>query len=71
MHTLFRVVQIKPINSDNRLWEVELKLINDTNYGLRILINKIRSKTPGSTGRDRLGPLLFQLGHFSKVEQVY
>jgi tetratricopeptide (TPR) repeat protein len=71
MHTLFRIGEIKPIDSNNRLWEVELKLTNDTDKELRILTNKIRMETRGSTGQDRLGRLLFKLGHFSKAEQIY
>ncbi|CAF0988643.1 unnamed protein product [Adineta steineri] len=71
MHTLFRIVDIKPYENDNRIWLVELKAINDTDHRLNKLTKNIRLETRGSTGWDRLGRLLLKLDQFNKAEQVY
>jgi hypothetical protein len=71
MHTVFRIGEIKQIDNNNRLYQVELKLTSIKNQQIIALTERMREETGGSTGWHRLGMLLIKLGKFDKAEQVY
>jgi tetratricopeptide (TPR) repeat protein len=71
MHTVFRIGEIKQIDNNNRLYQVELKLTSIKNQQIIALTERMREETRGSTGWHRLGMLLIKLGKFDKAEQVY
>ena len=71
MHTVFRIGEIKQIDSNNPLYQVELQLTSDDDPQLRALTERIREETPGSTGWQRLGQLLLKIGQFNKAEELY
>ncbi|CAF4105211.1 unnamed protein product, partial [Adineta steineri] len=71
MHTIFRVGAIKKVDNKNQLYQVELKLTSDDDQQLRLLTDRIRKETGGSSGWERLGKLLLQIGQFGKVEELY
>ncbi|CAF3968283.1 unnamed protein product [Adineta steineri] len=72
MHTIFRIGDIKPIDGNNHLYEVNLTLTNDNDQDLRTLTDHIRQETiPNSKGWYRLGELLIKMGQFNKAQEVY
>ncbi|CAF3849355.1 unnamed protein product [Adineta steineri] len=72
MHTVFRIEDIKPIDGNNDLYQVNLTLTNDNDQDLRTLTDRIQQETfPDSTGWHRLGLLLTKMGHFNKAQEVY
>ncbi|CAF4166554.1 unnamed protein product [Adineta steineri] len=71
MHTVFRVGEIKQMNNNNQLYQVELQLTSDDDQQLRLLTDRIREEASGSTGWQRLGKLLLKIGQFSKAEELY
>ncbi|CAF1293963.1 unnamed protein product [Rotaria sordida] len=72
MHSVFRIREIKPINKDNRLWQVDLSLTSDTDPELQTLTECLRNETfPTESGWYRLGALLITMGQFDNAYQVY
>ena len=71
MHTVFRIGEIKQIDSNNSIYQVKLQLTSDDDPQLRALTEHIREETPGSTGWKRLGQLLFKIGQYNKTEELY
>jgi tetratricopeptide (TPR) repeat protein len=72
MHTIFRICEIKPMNENHRLFQVELTLTSDNDQDLRVLTDSIREETfPYSKGWYRLGSILLKLGQSDKAEEVY
>ncbi|CAF1211270.1 unnamed protein product [Adineta steineri] len=72
MHTIFRIGDIKPMDGNNHLYQVNLTLTNDNDQDLRTLIDQIRQETfPDSRGWYRLGLLLRKMGEFNKAQEVY
>lgn len=72
MHSVFRIGDMKEINGNNRLWEVELTLTSDKDPQLSALTEHIREETfPDQKGWFRLGHLLLKLGQFDKAQKVY
>ncbi|CAF1267984.1 unnamed protein product [Adineta steineri] len=72
MHSIFRIGQIKQIDGNDRLWQVELTLTGDHDPQLQLLTEQIRVETsPHEIGWKRLGQLLIKLGQFDKAQQVY
>ena len=72
MHSIFRIGQIKNINEDNRLWQVDLTLTNDNDPQLDALTQCIRKEIfPHTEGWYRLGQVLIKLGQFNKAEELY
>jgi tetratricopeptide (TPR) repeat protein len=72
MHSIFRIGQIKQIDGNNRLWQVDLKLTGDHNPQLHALTEHIRKETfPHAKGWYRLGEILIKLGQFDKAQEVY
>ncbi|CAF4115604.1 unnamed protein product [Adineta steineri] len=71
MHTVFRVVEIKQLDSNKELYEVELQLTSDDDQQLRLLADGIREEADSDTGWQRLGKLLLEIGQFNKAEELY
>ncbi|CAF0765359.1 unnamed protein product [Adineta steineri] len=71
MHTVFRVVAIKPMDNGNQLYQVNLQLTSDDDQQLRLLTNRIREEAGGGTGWQRLGNLLLVIGQINKAEELY
>ncbi|CAF0750932.1 unnamed protein product [Adineta steineri] len=72
MHTIFRIEDIKPMDGNNHLYQVNLTLTSDNDQDLRILTDKIRQEIlPNSKGWYRLGELLCKMGQFKKAQEVY
>ncbi|CAF1228827.1 unnamed protein product [Adineta steineri] len=71
MHTIFRVVAIQEMDNKDQLYQVKLQLTSDDDQQLRELTDHIRKEAGGSTGRERLGQLLLQIGRYNKAEELY
>jgi tetratricopeptide (TPR) repeat protein len=71
MHSIFRIGQIKQIDKNNRLWQVDLTLTSDNDPQLHALTECMREETRGSTEWFRLGQLMIKLGQFNKAEELY
>ncbi|CAF1422373.1 unnamed protein product [Adineta steineri] len=72
MHTIFRIGDIKPIDGNNHLYQVNLTLTNDNDQDLRALTDSIRQETfPDQEEWGRLGSLLIKMGQFNKAQEVY
>jgi tetratricopeptide (TPR) repeat protein len=72
MHSIFRIGQIKQIDGNNRLWEVNLSLTSDNDPQLHALTERIRAETClRKSGWYRLGYLLIKLSQFDKAQEVY
>ncbi|CAF1588245.1 unnamed protein product, partial [Adineta steineri] len=71
MHTVFRVNEIKQMDNNNQLYQVELQLTSDDDQQLRLLTDRIREDADGDNGWERLGDLLLQIGQFNKAEKLY
>jgi Flp pilus assembly protein TadD len=69
MHSVFRINDIKSMGEN--LYQVDLTLTSDNDKDLRVLADRIRKETEGSTGWDQLGQLLLKLGQGEKALQVY
>ncbi|CAF1428831.1 unnamed protein product [Adineta steineri] len=72
MHTIFRIGDIKSMDGNNQLYQVNLSLTNDNDQDLCALTDQIREETfPNSRGWYRLGQLLFKMAQFNKAQEVY
>ena len=73
MHSVFRIKDIKSMDENQRLIQVDLTLTGENDdKDLRKLTDRIREETfPDSSGWYRLGAVLQKKGHFQKSEQVY
>ncbi|CAF1174345.1 unnamed protein product [Adineta steineri] len=72
MHTIFRIGDVKPMDGNNHLYQVNLTLTNDNDQDLRSLTDRIRHETfPDSTGWYRLGQLLMKMGQPNRAQEVY
>ena len=70
MNTIFRIREIQPLNSNNRLWQVNLTITSDTDRELTALTDHLRRETEHATGWARLIPLLLRLNEFEKAKQL-
>lgn len=71
-HTVFRICDIKPVDGHVRLFQVELKLTDETDKALHVLTNHLREESfPHMQGWYRLGLLLLKLGYSAKAQQIY
>jgi hypothetical protein len=70
-HSVFRIGQVKQIDGNNRLWQVDLILTIDIDPQLQALTELMREETDGPTGWHRLGQLMIKLGQFNKAEELY
>jgi tetratricopeptide (TPR) repeat protein len=72
MHTIFRINDIKSMDGNNRLFEVNLTLTGDNDQDLRVLTDRIREESsPDNEGWERLGLVLLKMGQSSKAQEVY
>jgi tetratricopeptide (TPR) repeat protein len=72
MHAVFRINDIKPMDGNSRLSEVNLTLTDDNDQDLRVLTDRIREETfSKSTGWYRLSLVLLKMGQFDKAQEVY
>jgi hypothetical protein len=72
MHSIFHIGQIKQIDRNNHLWQVDLTLTNDNDPQLNALTECMREETFRNVkGWNRLGCLLIKLEEFEKAQQVY
>jgi tetratricopeptide (TPR) repeat protein len=72
MHSVFRIGQVKQIDKNDRLWQVNLTLTGDNDSQLHALTERMREDTLSSyEGWDRLGELMIKLGQFNKAEELY
>ncbi|CAF1502717.1 unnamed protein product [Adineta steineri] len=72
MHTVFRIGDIKPVDGNNHLYQVNLTLTSDNDQHLRNLSDQIRKETfPDIEGWYRLGSLLNKMGQLNKAQEVY
>ncbi|CAF3673478.1 unnamed protein product, partial [Adineta steineri] len=72
MHTIFRIEDIKAMDENNDLYQVNLTLTNDNDQNRRTLTDHIRQETfPDVEGWYRLGKLLIKMGQSSKAQEVY
>jgi tetratricopeptide (TPR) repeat protein len=68
---VFRIDQVKQIDDNNRLWQIELTLIGDDDPQLHVLTERILEKTAcHREGWCRLSELLIKEGQFKKAEEV-
>ncbi|CAF4375914.1 unnamed protein product, partial [Adineta steineri] len=72
MHTIFRIGDIKLMDGNNHLYQVNLTLTDNKDQDLRTLTDRIRQETfPNVEGWFRLGLLLRKMGQFYKAQEVY
>lgn len=69
MHTIFRIGDTT--ERSDRLWEVSLKLTNDTDPLLKRLTECMQKEIEGSTPIDRMGKLMIKMAEFNKAEEIY
>jgi tetratricopeptide (TPR) repeat protein len=71
MHSIFRIGEIKQINKNDRVWQVDLALTNDNDLQLHAVTESMRKEIRASSGWDRLGHLMIKVGQFKKAEELY
>ncbi|UJR13621.1 hypothetical protein I4U23_000634 [Adineta vaga] len=72
MFSIFRIRDMKQINGNNRLWQINLILLTNDDPELRIPIEHVHSETnPNSKGWGQLGIALIKMNEFEKARQVY
>jgi len=69
MHTIFRIGEIKQI--EDRLWEINLTLINDNDEQLIQLTEYIRKNARAETGIQRIAKLMLVMGKMDKAKEIY
>jgi Flp pilus assembly protein TadD len=68
MHAVFRISQVKEI--EDRLWQVELRLISDDDQELSRLTDYLQKEIQGLSAYHRLGELLLRMGNFERAEEA-
>ncbi|CAF3410943.1 unnamed protein product [Rotaria sp. Silwood1] len=71
MHTVFRIGDIRKLDKNHPLYEVDLKLTSDDDQQLHKLTDLIRQESSGGTGWHRMGKLLLKVGQCDKAEELY
>jgi tetratricopeptide (TPR) repeat protein len=72
MHTIFRIHDIKQMDENQRLFQVDLTLTSDNDEDLRVLSKGIQEEIdPDSKEWYRLGKLLLKIGQLDEAQQVY
>jgi tetratricopeptide (TPR) repeat protein len=72
MHSVFRIGQVKQLDANNRLWQVDLTLTSDNDPQLHALTEQLQEEISSSyKGWYRLGMLLIKLCHFNKAEELH
>ncbi|CAF4485596.1 unnamed protein product [Rotaria sp. Silwood2] len=71
-HSKFRIELIQQIDENNRIWQVNLVLTDDSDPEIRALTEYMREEIYSEAkGWDRLGLLLIKLGKFDNAQEVY
>ncbi|CAF4271976.1 unnamed protein product, partial [Rotaria sordida] len=71
MHTVFRIGEVRKLDKESPLYQVDLKLTSDDDQQLRRLTDRIREESSGGTGWYRMGKLLLKISQFDKAEELY
>jgi tetratricopeptide (TPR) repeat protein len=71
MHTVFRINDIRTLDDDGQLFEVQLALTTDDDPQLRILTQQLVDDLQESIGWNRIGNLLMQVEALETAEQLY
>ena len=71
MHSVFRVEQVKSLDSGDRLFEVRLRLTTDDDPQLRLLRDWMVEEVASLTIWDRLGHLLIKVRQLDRAEELY
>ncbi|CAM4921913.1 unnamed protein product [Rotaria socialis] len=71
MNTMFLVKEIKKSAKNNHLWEVALTLIDVNDPQLAALTHRMREHLSESTGWQRLGDWLLNVGQYQQAEELY
>jgi tetratricopeptide (TPR) repeat protein len=72
MHTVFRIRDVKQMDENTRLWQIDLTLTSDNDPELHVLTDRMREETfPNARGWYRLASLLLKMGQPDKAQQVY
>lgn len=70
-HTIFRIGEVKRIDNDDRLWQIELTITNDNDDQLRALTERMRKDISSESRPHQLAQLLINLGELDKAKQIY
>jgi tetratricopeptide (TPR) repeat protein len=70
MYSIFRIGQVKQIDNNDRLWQVDLTLTGDNDPQLHALTERGRDEIKGSTPWLRLGDLMINLAQYNKAEDL-
>jgi tetratricopeptide (TPR) repeat protein len=71
MHTIFRIIDIRQI--ETRLWLIELQLTNDKDEQLNEVLQQLRSEiyVPSVFNVDKVGQLCLKMGDYDGALEVY
>ncbi|UJR19090.1 hypothetical protein I4U23_022221 [Adineta vaga] len=71
-HSVFRIHDIKPMDENDRVYEVSLTLTSDNDKKLNALTQRIRKENfPNAEGWYRLSLVLTDMGQNNKAEEIY
>jgi tetratricopeptide (TPR) repeat protein len=70
MHSIFRIGQVKQLDENDRLWQVNLTLTDDNDPQLYALTERVRNEIKGSTEWVGLASLMVKLAHYDKAEDL-
>ncbi|CAF1040892.1 unnamed protein product [Adineta ricciae] len=70
MHSVFRVIEIKPSMKNNLVWEVQVTLTDDNDPQLAGLMGRMQKEIDGK-GWHRMGKLMIRVGHFTQAEILF
>jgi tetratricopeptide (TPR) repeat protein len=70
MHSVFRIGQVKQLDENDRLWQVNLTLTGDNDPQLCALTERVRNEIKGSTEWVRLASLMVKLAQYDKAEDL-
>ena len=72
LHTVFRIREIQSMGENNRLFQVDLTLTNDSDEDIGLINNRIKEETFSDLkGWNRLGQWLITTNQFDKAEEIY
>ena len=72
MCSIFRIVDIRKIDGESRIFEVHLELTSDTDPDLQRLSDHLRKEVcKHSNGWYQLCRLLLKMGHFDEAQNIY
>ena len=71
MHSVFRVGQVKQIDENDCLWEVQVTLTDDNDRHLLPSIRNMHIGIEKSAALFRIGSLMIQVAQFTAAEQIF